>query len=61
MNIEQLKASIEKKSLDDRLIIFLNSQHNFIANQYIKEIAAIRDKKISYTDDILSILHNIFV
>ena len=56
MNIEQLKFSIENKSLDDRLIIFINSEHSFIANQYIREISKIKGKKLSFIDDLKPLL-----
>lgn len=52
MKIEQLKASIENNTLDDQLIIFLNSEHSFIADQYIHEIANLKHKPIEYIEDL---------
>ena len=52
MTIEELKTSIETKTIGDDLIVFQYEDVPFIADQYIREISKIRGLPISYIDSL---------
>ena len=52
MTIEELKTSIETKTIGDDLILFQYEDVPFIADQYIREISKIRGLPISYIDSL---------
>lgn len=58
MNLIELKNSIEQKTIGDNLIIFVYEDVPFVADQYIREIANIKEKKIQYLESIDSIGKN---
>ena len=58
MNLIELKNSIEQKTVGDNLIIFVYEDVPFIADQYIREISKIKEKKIQYLESIDSIGKN---
>ena len=51
-NLEILKQDIQNKTVSGSLIIFELSDTDFVSNQYIAEIAKIRNKNIHYIEDI---------
>lgn len=51
-NLEILKQNIQNGSVSDSLIIFELSDTDFVSNQYITEIAKIKNKQIHYIDDL---------
>lgn len=58
MTIQELKRSIESQSISDDLIIFKNlDTSNLIVNQYIQEIARIRNLEIEYIESLDPLLH----
>lgn len=52
MNIQEVKESIENKTIDDNPIIFVYDDNPFVAFQYINEISKIKGKHISYLETI---------
>lgn len=53
MTIQELKKQIESKTISDDLIIFKNlDTSNLIVNQYITEIANIKNLQIEYIDSL---------
>lgn len=56
MKIEELKTKIESGTLSEDFLIFELSDNDFLATQYIKEIARQRNLDIEYTNSIESLL-----
>lgn len=52
LTLIELKNSIEQKSVGDNLVIFVYEDVPFIADQYIREISKIKEKKIQYLESI---------
>ena len=52
MDIVELKKTIENKTLNDTFLILQWSDTNFIAKQYVEEIAKNKHLKISYVNDL---------
>lgn len=53
MNIKDLKLAIQNHTLNDNLLIFKNlSNNNWLINQYINEIAKIKNKQLFYLNSI---------
>lgn len=50
MTIQELKLQIETGNVTDKLIILVDTEENFISNQYIKAIAKLRNQQINYID-----------
>lgn len=50
MTIQELKLQIETGNVTDELIILVDTEENFISNQYIKAIAKLRNQQINYID-----------
>lgn len=57
-DFKQLKDNIEKKNINDNLIVFQCSENSFIADQYVEAISNILDLPISYVDDFNSLFAN---
>lgn len=60
MNIQDVKTSIENKTINDDLIIFRYEDVPFVANQYINEIANIKNKKLIYIDNLSELNQDVF-
>lgn len=59
MTIRELKSQIEAKTISDDLLIFKNHDtSNLIVNQYIQEIAKIKNLEIEYIDSLDPLLQN---
>lgn len=52
MDIEKLKERIENKTIDDTPVIFVVSDTDFVARQYIHQISKLANLEIEQTDDI---------
>lgn len=59
MDIIELKTSIENKTLDDGLIIFVCKDNFFVPHQYVKEISLQKDKTIDYLDSIENLISGV--
>lgn len=53
MTLQELKKSIEDKNIDDKLVIFVYSDSDFIAHQYIHEISLIKNLSIEVVDNVV--------
>lgn len=60
MLIKDLKESITNKSINKDMIIFLISDNNFIAKQYIREISNIFRVDINNVDEMPKVVNDIF-
>lgn len=60
MTLSELKNSIELKALGDELIIFQYDDIPFIADQYIREISKIKNKKVQYLESIDNLVNSSF-
>ena len=58
MTIQELKSYIETKNVPHDLIIFKDTENNFISNQYIKAISTIRKQEIEYIESPLDLLQD---
>lgn len=59
MTIQEFKKQIESKTLSDDLIIFKNlDSSNLIVNQYIAEIAKIKNQELEYIDSLDVVLQH---
>ena len=58
MTLGELKTSIEQRNVGDNLVIFVFEDVPFIADQYIREISKIKEKKIQYLESIESLSNN---
>ena len=52
MTLKDLKTQIELKSVTNELIIFKETNSNFISNQYISAISDVTGKQIRYVDSL---------
>lgn len=52
MTLHEFKTAIEQKAVGDELVIFQYEDVPFVADQYIREIAKIKNKKIQYLESI---------
>lgn len=52
MTLIELKTSIEQRNVGSDLVIFVYEDVPFIADQYIKEISNIKEKKLQYLESI---------
>ena len=52
IDIKILKEDIEKKTLSDNLLIFVNNESSFLSNQYIDAIKEIHNLTIKYIEDL---------
>ena len=59
MKIEELKQHIEAKTLNDDLLILACEEHNFVAQQYLQEIAQFKNLKLNFVEEIDSLIKNI--
>lgn len=50
MTIQELKAQIESGNVTHDLIIFKDTEGNFISNQYIRAIQRLRNQELQYLD-----------
>lgn len=57
MTLQELKNQIESCKVTDDLIIFKNSESDFISNQYIRAISRIKKLEINYINDLEPLLH----
>ena len=55
MTLEEFKTSIEQKTVGNQLVIFVYEDVPFVADQYIREIAKIKEQKIQYLESIDSL------
>lgn len=55
MTLEEFKTSIEQKTVGNQLVIFVYEDVPFVADQYIREIAKIKEQKIQYIESIDSL------
>lgn len=55
MTLEEFKTSIEQKTVGNQLVIFVYEDVPFVADQYIREIAKIKNQKIQYLESIDSL------
>lgn len=60
MLIKDLKESIVNKTINKDMIIFLISDNNFIAKQYIREISNIFNLDINNVDEVPKVVNDIF-
>ena len=51
MNVEELKKQIESNDVKEDSFVFVYKKSRFLAEQYAKEIAKIRNLTIVYDDD----------
>ena len=58
MTIQDLKAYIENGSVPHDLIIFKDTENNFISNQYIRAISSSRNQEIEYVESPLDLLQD---
>ena len=58
MTIQELKSHIENNTVPDTLIIFKNSDSDFLSKQYIAAIAKQKLLEINYIDDIKGVLQD---
>lgn len=56
MTIQELKKEIENESLSDDILILCNSDNDFISNQYISAISKFKNLKITYVENIDSLI-----
>lgn len=55
MTIQELKKSIEEKSIKDDILILVYNKNSFLANQYYKKIAEVKGKDIEYISSLESL------
>lgn len=60
MNIKDLKSHIENKTLDNDLLVFKIGDSEFLSNQYILEIAKMRNQEIQYVDSLDALIEDTF-
>lgn len=60
MTIQQLKADIENGTVSHDLIIFKDTENNFISNQYINAIRRLRCVDIQYLDSPLGLIQDVW-
>lgn len=58
MTIEVLKNQIETNSVTDSVLIFKDSEDNFVSNQYIQAIARSKNLKINYIEDLSDVIQD---
>ena len=52
MTLQEFKTSIEQRSVGNQLVIFQYEDVPFVADQYIREISTIKNRKIQYLENI---------
>lgn len=60
MTIKDLFNQIQLNEVKDSLIVFKNSENQFLANQYIESIASSRGMKITYIDTLDGLVSDAF-
>lgn len=58
MTIQDLKAQIESGAVSHDLIIFKDTEGNFISNQYIRAIQKLRNQEIQYLDSPMELIQD---
>lgn len=58
MTIQELKSQIEAGSVTSDLIIFKDTENNFISNQYIQAIRRLKNQEIQYLDSPLELIQD---
>lgn len=58
MTIQELKAQIEAGNVSHDLIIFKDTENNFISNQYIRAIQKLRNQEIQYIDSPMELIQD---
>lgn len=51
ISIESLKNDIEHKTVSDKVILFVNSENDFISNQYVDAISKLKNMNIEYVSE----------
>lgn len=58
MTIQELKAQIEAGNVTHDLIIFKDTESNFISNQYIRAIQRLRNQEIQYLESPMELIQD---
>lgn len=58
MTIQELKAQIEAGNVSHDLIIFKDTENNFVSNQYIRAIQKLRNQEIQYLDSPMELIQD---
>ena len=58
MTIQELKAQIEAGNVSHELIIFKDTEGNFISKQYIRAIQKLRNQEIQYLDSPMDLIQD---
>lgn len=58
ITLQELKSAIEQRSVGSDMVIFVCEDVTFVPLQYIREIASIKNQKITYLENIDSLVNN---